>query len=67
VFEVFDAILILNQRIFMGFYEPRLLHFEVLGGSLPLLPQQLLDFIGLVGLQESDLVLQLHFLALNLF
>jgi hypothetical protein len=53
-----DAVVSFDQRVFVGLYQPRLLHVKVLGGPLPLLPQLLLDFVGLVGLKASDLVLQ---------
>ena len=51
----------------MSLDQPRLLHFEVLGGSFPLLPQQFLDFVGLVGFHESDLVFQHHVSSLDFF
>ena len=62
-----NAVVPFDQLVFMGLDQPRLLHIEVLGGPLPLLPQQLLHFVGLVGLKAGDLVLQLVVLSLQRF
>ena len=51
----------------MSLDQPRLFHFEVLGGSFPLLSQQFLEFVGLVSFHESDLVFQIHVPALDFF